>query len=253
MRYGAIVALAALMFAGGRAVAADVTVMATGSMAAPLKAIAEKFAKDTGRSVDVTVGITTTVSATLQAGEKPDLVEVTSFGMDQLERDHLILGNSRAEIARAVIGIAVREGAVAPDISTPEALTQALKDARSIAYVNPKFAAQVGVNMMEFLKRAGLFDEVTKKAVLAFTGEEAVQKVANGEAGMVIAFVSEIRPVRGVHWLGPIPASLQVPTNYSAALGAGAAHPDLARALLQTIRNADGQRAIKDAGLEPAP
>ncbi len=251
MKYAAIACVAACLLAGGEARAADVTVMATGSMAAPLKSIAEKFAKDTGHSVDVTVGITTTVSATLQAGEKADLVEVTSFGMDQLERDHLILGNSRAEIARAVIGIAVREGAAAPDISTPEALTVALKAARSIAYVNPRFAAQVGVNMMEFLKRAGLYDEVTKKAVLAFTGEEAVQKVANGEAEMVIAFVSEIRPVRGVHSLGPISASLQVPTKYSAALGVGAAHPDLARALLDAIRSADGQQAIKDAGLEP--
>jgi molybdate transport system substrate-binding protein len=52
---------------------------------------------------------------------------------------------------------------------------------------------------------------------------------------------------------GPLPATLQVPTNYSAAVGAGSAHPDLARALLEAISSADGQRLISAAGLEPVP
>lgn len=243
--------VAALLLACGPAAAAELKVLATGSMAAPLKAIAADFAKRTGHRVDVTVGITTTVSATLQAGDIADLVEVTSFGMDQLARDHLIQPASRAEIARAVIGLAVKDGAPVPDIATPEALLRAFAAARTIAYVNPKFAAQVGTNMMTFLQRLGAADLVAKKAVLAFTGEEAVRKVAMGEADMVIAFVSEIRPVPGVKALGPLPPALQVPTNYSAALGAGAANPEAARALLAAIRSAAGQRTIRDAGLEP--
>jgi molybdate transport system substrate-binding protein len=254
MNYGrTIVLVVGLLCAGGTGSAAELKVMLTGSMAAPLREIAESFARKNGHTVDVTVGITTTVSATLQAGEKADVVEVTSVGMDQLQRENLIRGDSRVEIARALIGVAVRAGAAVPDISTPEALKRALGQARSIAYVNPRFAGQVGVNLMAFLGRLGASDEVTKKAVLAFTGEEAVQKVAKGEADMVLAFVSEILPVKGVKWLGPLPAALQVPTNYSAAIGAGSANPDLARALLQAIGSADGQRLIRDAGLEPVP
>ena len=254
MTYGRTIGfLAALLFAGGDGAAAELKVMATGSMAVPLREIAKKFARQNGHTVDVAVGITTTVSATLQAGEKPDLIEVTSFGMDQLEEEKLILTGSRVEIARALIGVAVRDGASVPDISTPEALERALQEARSVAYVNPRFAGQVGVNLLAFLKRLGIAGEVTKKATLAFTGEEAVQKVAKGEADMAIAFVSEILPVRGVKWLGPLPATLQVPTNYSAAISAGSAHPDIARALLEAIRSADGQRLIRDSGLEPVP
>ena len=252
MTYGRMIALlAALLLASGDGAAAELKVMVTGSMAAPLKEIAETFARRNGYSVEITVGITTTVSATLEAGEKPDLIEVTSFGMDQLEQEKLIRAGSRIEIARAVIGIAVRDGAAVPDISTSEGLQRALRQARSIAYVNPRFAGQVGANMLAFLERLGIADEVRKKAALAFTGEEAVQKVAKGEADMVIAFVSEILPVRGIKWLGPLPATLQVPTNYSAAIGAGAAQPELARLLLDAINSADGQRLIMDAGLEP--
>jgi molybdate transport system substrate-binding protein len=63
--------------------------------------------------------------------------------------------------------------------------------------------------------------------------------------------VSEILAVRGVKWLGPLPASLQVPTSYSAAIGSGSANPDVARALLDEIRSAESQRVIREAGLEP--
>jgi molybdate transport system substrate-binding protein len=157
------------------------------------------------------------------------------------------------EIARALIGVAVRDGAAVLDISTPEALKRALLQARSVTYVNPRFAGQVGTNLMTFLTRLGIVDEVANKNVLTFTGEEAVQKVARGEADIVLAFVSEILPVRGVRWLGPLPASMQVPTSYSAAVGARSAHPELARALLDKVQAPDGQRIIREAGLEPVP
>ena len=250
-RGGTIAVVTALLLAAGHVAAAELKVMVTGSMAAPLREIAETFVRKNGHTAAVMAGITTTVTATLQAGEKADLVEVTSVGMDQLARENLIRSESRVEIARALICLAVREGAAVPDISTQEAVARTLRDARSITYVNPRFAGQVGTNMMTFLDRVGVREDVAKKAALAFTGEEAVQKIAKGEADIVIAFVSEIVPVHGVKWLGPLPANLQVPTSYSAAIGAGSANPELARALLEEIGTVESQRVITAAGLEP--
>ena len=191
------------------------------------------------------------MTATLQAGEKADLVEVTSVGMDQLEREKLIVPGSRIEIARALIGVAVREGAPAPDISSTGGTQAGAARARSITYVNPRFGGQVSVNLKAFLDRLGIAADVEKKAQLAFTGEEAVQKVVSGEADIVLAFVSEILPVKGAKWLGPLPAAVQVPTSYSAAIGAGSTNPELARALLGAITSPEGRRVITDAGLEP--
>jgi molybdate transport system substrate-binding protein len=225
--------------------------MVTGSMATPLKEIAESFAMRNGHTANVTAGITTTVTATLQAGEKADVVEVTSVGMDQLEREKLILPGSRMEIARALIGIAVRKGAPTPDISSVETLKRALLEAKTIALVNPRFGGQVSLNLKAMLDRLGIADKVTRKTAYTTTGEEAVQKVVKGEADIVLAFVSEIRPVRGAKWLGPLPAAVQVPTSYSAAIGAGSANPEIARALLAAITSPEGRRVITDAGLEP--
>jgi len=251
VKHGLSIAVIAALLFGGATSAAELKVMVTGSMASPLKEIAESFARSRGHTANVTAGITATVTATLQAGEKTDVVEVTSVGMDQLEREKLILPGSRIEIARALIGVAVREGAAAPDISSADSVKRALLEARSITYVNPRFGGQVSINLKAFLDRLGIADEVAKKVTYTTTGEEAVQKVAKGETDMVIAFVSEILPVRGVKWLGPLPAALQFPTNYSAAIGAGSANPELARALLAAITSTEGRRVITNAGLEP--
>jgi molybdate transport system substrate-binding protein len=243
--------IAVLLAAAGSGAAAELKVMVTGSMAAPLREIAESFARKNGHTANVTAGITATVTATLKAGETTDVVEVTTVGMDQLEREKLILPGSRVEIARGLIGLAVGEGAPAPDISSADAVKRVLLDARSVTHVNPRFGGQVTVNLKAFLDRLGIADEVAKKTTFAFTGEEAVQKVAKGEADIVLAFVSEILPIRGARWLGPLPATLQFPTNYSAAIGVGSANPELARALLAAITSVEGRRVITDAGLEP--
>src|SRR5690349_7503441 len=190
--------------------------MVTGSMATPLKEIAESFAKRSGHTANVISGITASVTATLQAGDTTDLVEVTSVGMDQLEKERLILPGSRTEIAHALIGVAVRDGAPVPDISTAEALKRTLLAARSITFVNSRSGGQVSVNLRAMLDRLGITDEVTKKTMFTITGEEAVQRVVKGETEIVLAFVSEILPVKGAKWLGPMPAGLQFPTSYSA-------------------------------------
>jgi molybdate transport system substrate-binding protein len=251
VKHAGTIALVAVLLFGASAGAAELKVMVTGSMATPLKEIAESFAKRNGHTANVISGITASVTATLQAGDTTDLVEVTSVGMDQLEKQKLILPGSRTEIAHALIGVAVREGAPAPDISSAEALKRALLEARSITFVNSRSGGQVSVNLRAMLDRLGITDEVTKKTTYTITGEEAIQRVVKGETEIVLAFVSEILPVKGAKWLGPLPAGLQFPTSYSAAIGAGSTNPDLARALLTTITSPEGWRVITDAGLEP--
>jgi len=104
VKHSGIIAIVAALLFGASAGAAELKVMVTGSMASPLKEIAESFAKRNGHTANVISGITASVTATLQAGDTTDLVEVTSVGMDQLEKEKLILPGSRTEIARALIG-----------------------------------------------------------------------------------------------------------------------------------------------------
>ena len=68
---------------------------------------------------------------------------------------------------------------------------------------------------------------------------------------MAVQQLSELKAVPGVDIVGPLPASLQTPSIFSAAVFAGSANSDLARRLLQMLASAEAAAAYEAAGLEP--
>lgn len=247
----AILAAFVLLFGVSHAGAAELKVLASGAMSHALQEISEDFAKQNGHTLVFTAGTTGVLQDKARAGEKADLIEVTSAGMDALEKEKLVVPGTRVELARALVGIAVREGAPVPNIATPDALKQRLMSARAVAYIDPKIGGQAGATIVALLKGMGISDDVAKKSVFGKTGAEAVQKMVGGEADIAISFVSEIMPIKGAKLVGPLPAAIQNPSSYAAAVGVNSANPAQARALLQAMNSAEGHRIMVQAGLEP--
>jgi molybdate transport system substrate-binding protein len=245
-----IAAMPFLLAATG-ASAAEMKVLVSGAMAHALEVISQDYTKKNGHMLDFQVGTTGVIQEKVRAGEKADVVEVTSAGMDALEKEKLVVPGTRVELARALVGVAVRDGAPVPDISTPDALKQRLIAARSVAYIDPKIGGQAGATIVALLQKLGISDEVAKKSTFGKTGAEAVQKMVAGDADIVISFTSEILPIKGAKLVGALPAALQNPSSYAAAVGIASANPEQARALLQAMRSAEGRRVITEAGLEP--
>src|SRR5882757_5944013 len=160
----AILSAIAIVFGVSHAGAAEMKVLASGAMSHALQEISEDFVHKNGHTLAFTAGTTGVLQDRVRAGEKADLIEVTSAGMDALEKEKLVLPGSRVELARALIGVAVRDGAPLPDISTPEALKQRLLAARSVAYIDPKIGGQAGAAIVGLLKTLGIADEVAKKS-----------------------------------------------------------------------------------------
>src|SRR5262249_51869080 len=106
--------------------AAQIKMMASGAMAHALQEIGDDYAKKNSHTMHDVVSTTGVLQDKLRGGEKADIIEVTSAGMDQLEKDKLVDPKSRVEVARALVGVAVKDGARVPDIATPEALKAAL-------------------------------------------------------------------------------------------------------------------------------
>jgi molybdate transport system substrate-binding protein len=75
--------------------------------------------------------------------------------------------------------------------------------------------------------------------------------VAKGEAELGISFTSELQPNTGVKVAGTLPAAIQLPTIYSAAIITAAGNGDAARAFLRTLAGPEGRAALSKAGLEP--
>jgi len=104
---------------------------------------------------------------------------------------------------------------------------------------------------MAFLERLGVADELRKKAALAFTGEEAVQKVAKGEADMGVTLISEILPVSGAALGGEVPADFMPPTVMYAFQVSGARNPETAKKLLAFLQSPEARKMIEAKGMKP--
>jgi molybdate transport system substrate-binding protein len=231
--------------------AAQIKVLVSGAMAHALEEISKDFTDKNGHTLDFQVGTTGVVQDKVRMGEKADIVEVTSVGMDALEKEKLVMPGTRVELARALIGIAVKDGSAVPDISTTEALKRRLLSARAVAYIDPKVGGQAGAAIVALLQKLGITEDVTKKSVYGKTGAEAVQKMAAGEADIAISFISEMLPIKGAKVVGPLPTVVQNPSQYAAAIGSASANPAAARDLLKAMQSAEAHRVMVNAGLEP--
>ena len=76
--------------------------------------------------------------------------------------------------------------------------------------------------------------------------------VARGEAELAVQQICEHMLVQGVDVVGPLPAELQKVTTFIAAVGADAAAPDPAHALIDLLLAPHVQAAMPAHGLEPA-
>lgn len=231
--------------------AAEVKVFVGGAMAEPVMEVGAVFARTSGLTLVYVRDTTGALQKRLAAGEKADLVVVTAPAMDGLHREGRVVAASRIDLARALIGVGVRPGAPVPDLSTPDTFKAALLAARSVSYVNPASGGTSGTYFEGLLQRLGIAEAMKAKVVYRTQGSEVADAVAKGEAELGITFTSELQPNTGVRVAGVLPAAIQLPTIYSAAVTTAAVNGDAARAFLRILAGAEGRGALTNAGLEP--
>jgi molybdate transport system substrate-binding protein len=245
------VAFALVLFAG-HASAAEIHVVSSGGFSAAYKQLAPEFEKQTGNTLDSAWGPSMgdthdAVPQRLARGEPIDVVIMVAYALDQLAQQGKVIPASRRELARSVIGVAVKAGAPKPDISTPDALRHALLKAKSIAYSDSASGVYVQ-NVL--LKKLGIADEVRGKAHM-IPAEPVGQVVARGDAEIGFQQISELKPIQGIDIIGPLPDSLQQVTIFSAGIPVGAKRPEAAKQLIEFLASPAAAGAIRDSGMEP--
>jgi molybdate transport system substrate-binding protein len=135
-----------------------------------------------------------------------------------------------------------------PDITTPHAFKQALLNARSIAYTDPRAGGSSGIFLAGLFERLGIADIVQKKAVLGKRGHDVARSVAEGRAEAGITFISELISQAGVIVVGPLPGDLYNANTYSAAISVGAIR-DVAESLLRKFTDTNSRDRRTAAGL----
>jgi molybdate transport system substrate-binding protein len=241
-----------MLWLAGAAAADEIKVMTSGGFTAALIELTPAFERATGHTVVTTYGASLggapdSIPSRLQRGEPADLVILASEALDDLVGQGRVVAGSRVDLARSSIGMAVRAGAPKPDISTVEALKRALLQAKSIAYSASASGVYVST---ELFQRLGIAAQIAGKSQ-RIASERVATVVARGDAELGFQQISELLPVAGIDYVGPLPPEVQRVTVFSAGIAAGAKTPDAARALITFLASAAGAPAITKSGMEP--
>jgi molybdate transport system substrate-binding protein len=182
----------------------------------------------------------------LERGEPADVVILASTALEELIKQGKVVPGSRVDLVRSSIGMAVRAGVPRPDISTVDALVRTLLQAKSIAYS----ASASGIYLStELFPRLGIADQIMAKSK-RIESERVGTVVARGDAEIGFQQISELLPIQGIDYVGPLPPEVQKVTVFSAGVAVGAKEPDAARALIQFLASPAVVPAITKSGLE---
>ncbi|MBX9591985.1 MAG: substrate-binding domain-containing protein [Hyphomonadaceae bacterium] len=228
-----LVSMAALASAAP-ASAAEIKLLTAGAMRAVVAELLPAFERQTGHTVVVDNATAGTLAKRIAAGEAFDVAIITPAVVDDLMQKGRIAAGSRVDLAKVGIGVAVKQGAALPDISTVDAFKRTLLAVPSVAYIDPQSGGSSGIYFDALLERLGIAGQVRAKAKLKQGGYVA-ELVASGEAEIAVHQISEIVPVKGVTLVGPLPAAIQNHTVYAAGIGAAARDGAAAKALLDHL------------------
>jgi molybdate transport system substrate-binding protein len=231
--------------------AAELKVVSAGAVRGLIAGMIEDYSRQSGQKFDFTVGTTGQLRVIIQSGYPSDLVITSAPLMAELEKTGNLTPGSRADLGRVGIGVVVREGAAAPDVSTPEAFRDALIAAKSVAYTDPTAGGTSGIYLVGVLGRMGIAELVAKKAVLTAGGKETAEAVVKGEAEVGVTFISEIIAVKGTKLVAPLPAAIQDYTLYTSAIPKASTDPAAAGAFVAHLTSAPLAARWKAAGFEP--
>ena len=231
--------------------AADLQILTTGAYLPVASALAPEFEARHQPHLAIENDTAGAILARARGNTAFDLVILTPTALAELAAAGKIQAASITELARVGVGVMVKAGTRPPDISSVEALRQSLLNAASVAYIDPASGGSSGIYVAKMLQTLGIGAQIAAHAVLVQGGRVA-DHVARGEAAIGIQQISEILPVAGVSFVGPLPAALQNETIYSGAVGQNAAQPDAARSFLKLLAGPDARPILEQKGMQPA-
>jgi molybdate transport system substrate-binding protein len=227
--------------------AAELKVIAGGSMTASLNELAPQFERATGHKLVIHFDSTPNLIKQAVSGAPFDLGVVPIDVMKDATARARFTSGPTVDIARVGYGVAFRAGAAKPDVSTPEALKKTLLDAQSIALLP---ASAAGAYVTSVFERLGIADAIKAKTKIQTTTTQIPQAVANGDAELGVCLVN-VLIAPGVELAGPLPAELQLELVFTAAVAADSQQPDAAKAFIDYLTSPAASAVIKAAGMTP--
>src|SRR5712672_1017299 len=227
--------------------AAELKVIAGGSMTALLNELAPPFEKTTGHKLSIHFDSTPNIITRVNSGTPFDVVVVPVDVFKDVAAKARFVPGPTTDIARVGYGVAVRAGAPKPDVSTPDALKKTLLDAPSIAYLP---ASAAGAYVSSVFDRLGIGEAMKAKTKPQTATGDIAKAVAKGDAELGV-FLINVLMAPGVELAGPFPADLQQELVFTAAVAADTKEADAAAAFITFLTTPAAAAVIKAKGMIP--
>jgi molybdate transport system substrate-binding protein len=227
--------------------AAELKVIAGGSMTASMNALAAPFEKASGHQLLIHFDSTPNIIARVNSGTPFDVVVVPVDVFKDAAAKARFAPGPTVDIARVGYGVIVRTGAPKPDISTPDAFKNALLAAPSIAFLP---ASAAGAYVTKVFERLGIAEEMKATTKVQAAPAQIAPAVAKGEAELGV-FLTNVLVAPGVELVGPFPGELQQELVFTSAVAADTREADAAKALIDYLKTQEATAIIKAAGMTP--
>jgi molybdate transport system substrate-binding protein len=233
------------LIAGRGAMAREITVVSTGGpMPVVMGALIPIFERATGNKVTIKFERVPEIFAQLRDGASIDLVIANEDVIGDLVKSGAIASSSKLMLSR--VGIAVRAGALKPNIASVDALKATLIAAKSVAYSQ----GASGRHFVSVISRLGIVNALRPKTIIV-QGEPVAAAVAAGEVEIGVQQIAELLPVPGIDIVGPLPGDMQKIIVYMAGVPAEGADRDTAETLVKFLTSEAAAQVLKQKGMDP--
>jgi molybdate transport system substrate-binding protein len=209
--------------------------------------VGPQFERATGYRLVVLTDVAAVMKRRIEQGEPFDLAVLVNFQTDALIKSGKLVADSRADLMKAGIGVAVRRGAPVPDIGTVEAFKQTLLKAKSITYLKEGAST---IYLDRLFERLGIAEQLRDKTIKPDT-ESVSEKVAAGDVELGLIVIPNILSVPGAQLAGPIPEEVQSYIVFTAGVAASSPNQQAARDLTAFLKSPVAIAAIRAKGMIP--
>lgn len=225
--------------------AVEIKVLSSQAIKEAFLAFAPEFERTSGHKINVTWNGTVDAVKKLRAGEVFDMVILVTPAMDEMIKEGKVVPDSRADLVRSEIAIAVPLGAPKPDLSSVETVKRALLATKNgVGYSS----GPSGVFLQDLFKRWGIADRITIKQTPP--GTPVGTLLTSGAVDIGFQQVSELLLYPGIQYVGPVPQEMQTVSVFHGGVHTSAKNPGVARELIRFILSPAALPYIKKTGME---